>query len=210
MNGEKAELGCRADARRDRICVDGRPLRRADDAVYVMLHKPRGYVTTVSDEKGRRTVMDLLREIPQRIWPVGRLDMDSEGLLLLTNDGSLTERLLHPRHEIEKVYHVWTEGDVPTALPRLRSMTALEGESIRPPRVDVLQKTKRGAVLRVVIHEGKNRQIRRMCAAVSLRDARLKRVQEGGVALGTLPLGAWRYLTEQELALLSEEEKKDP
>ena len=202
INGVLAELGQKADVQYDAICVNGRPLKAADAYIYVMLHKPRGYVTTVSDERGRKTVMDLLRDIPQRIWPVGRLDMDSEGLLLLTNDGALTNHLLHPSHEVSKVYHVWVEGDVRRALPQLRSMAVLDGEPICRPDVQVLKKTERGAVVRMVIHEGKNRQIRRMCASVSLRVMRLKRMQEGDVALGDLPLGKWRFLTEQEVAML--------
>lgn len=202
VNGASAELGQKADAARDAICVNGRPLKAADEYIYVMLHKPRGYVTTVSDERGRKTVMDLLRDIPQRVWPVGRLDMDSEGLLLLTNDGALTNRLLHPSHEIDKVYHVWVEGDAVQNISWLRRMNNLDGETIRCPEVRVLRRTERGAILRIVIHEGKNRQIRRMCAAVSLRVTRLKRVQEGGVALGDLPRGAWRFLTQQEVVAL--------
>ena len=202
VNGEAAQLGQRADPETDVICVDGVPVKTTPKPIYVMLNKPRGYVTTVSDEQGRKTVMDLLRDIPQRVWPVGRLDMDSEGLLLLTNDGALTNRLLHPSHEIDKVYHVWVEGDAVQNISWLRRMNNLDGETIRCPEVRVLRRTERGAILRIVIHEGKNRQIRRMCAAVSLRVTRLKRVQEGGVALGDLPRGAWRFLTQQEVVAL--------
>lgn len=117
VNGVQAELGQKADAETDEICVDGKRLSRSVQFCYLMLHKPRGYVTTVRDEKGRRTVMDLVAEVPERLWPVGRLDMDSEGLLLLTNDGAMTNHLLHPKHEVDKTYHVWVRGSVPSGGP---------------------------------------------------------------------------------------------
>lgn len=202
VNNAVAAVGQKADAERDRICVDGRLLGAREACCYLMLHKPRGYVTTVSDERGRKTVMDLLPENYPRVWPVGRLDMDSEGLLLLTNDGDLTHRLLHPSHEVRKTYHVWVEGDVSSALAPLRAMTDLAGERICPPGVRVLKQTGAGGMLSVVIHEGKNRQVRRMCAAVGLRVTRLKRVGEGRLVLGALPMGQWRPLTEEEVALL--------
>ena len=202
VNGAAAALGQKADAERDQICVDGRPLGAREACCYLMLHKPRGYVTTASDERGRKTVLDLLPENHPRVWPVGRLDMDSEGLLLLTNDGDLTHRLLHPSHEVRKTYHVWVEGDVASALAPLRAMTDLAGERICPPGVRVLKQSGGGGMLSVVIHEGKNRQVRRMCAAVGLRVTRLKRVGEGHLVLGALPMGQWRPLTEEEVTLL--------
>ena len=202
VNGLAALLGQKADAGRDLICVDGKPIREKGALCYIMLHKPRGYVTTVSDEKGRRTVLDLLPKMSERLWPVGRLDMDSEGLLLLTNDGDLTNRLLHPRHEVPKTYEVWVAGNVRKAVPALREMCVLEGEAIARPEVRILRRDPAGGVLSVVIHEGKNRQVRRMCAAVGLQVKRLKRVQEGTVSLGDLPCGAWRYLEEAELEQL--------
>ncbi len=202
VNGTVANLGQRADAQTDLICVDGEPLKEKCEFLYIMLHKPRGYVTTVSDEKGRRTVMGLIRDIPERVWPVGRLDMDSEGLLLLTNDGDLTNHLLHPSHQIDKLYQVWVNGDTTAAIPALRNMTNLDGEAIRKPYVKLLRKNDNGGVLSIIIHEGKNRQIRRMCAAVGLRVSRLKRVRESALSLGDLPIGKWRYLTEEEVALL--------
>ena len=173
-----------------------------------MLHKPRGYVTTVRDEKGRRTVMDLVAEVPERLWPVGRLDMDSEGLLLLTNDGAMTNHLLHPKHEVDKTYQVWVRGSVRPAVRQLRSMKILDGEPIRRPNVHLLEENAWGGVLSVVIHEGKNRQVRRMCAACALEVLRLRRVQEGPVSLGDLPVGKWRPLTDEEVALLRGEEQE--
>ena len=199
VNGRTARLGQKADPDRDRILVDGRPLAPRAEPVYLLLNKPRGYVTTLSDEKGRRTVAELVADCGQRVYPVGRLDLDSEGLLLLTNDGDWAQRLLHPKHEVEKTYHVSVSGPVAGAAERLAAVTDLEGEPIRPARVEVLRQTAGTAVLAVTIHEGKNRQIRRMCAQCGLTVKRLRRVREGTVELGTLPSGKWRYLTEEEL-----------
>ena len=199
VNGRTARLGQKADPDRDRILVDGRPLAPRAEPVYLLLNKPRGYVTTLSDEKGRRTVAELVADCGQRVYPVGRLDLDSEGLLLLTNDGDWAQRLLHPKHEVEKTYHVSVSGPVAGAAERLAAVTDLEGEPIRPARVEVLRQTAGTAVLAVTIHEGKNRQIRRMCAQCGLTVKRLRRVREGTVELGTLPPGKWRYLTEEEL-----------
>ena len=199
VNGRTARLGQKADPDRDRILVDGRPLAPRAKPVYLLLNKPRGYVTTLSDEKGRRTVAELVADCGQRVYPVGRLDLDSEGLLLLTNDGDWAQRLLHPKHEVEKTYHVSVSGPVAGAAERLAAVTDLEGEPIRPARVEVLRQTAGTAVLAVTIHEGKNRQIRRMCAQCGLTVKRLRRGREGTVELGTLPSGKWRYLTEEEL-----------
>ena len=202
VNGVPAVLGQKADAETDRIEVDGRPLQQQGRMVYLMLHKPRGYVTTVSDERGRTTVMDLIRDVPERVWPVGRLDMDSEGLLLLTNDGALTNHLLHPSGEVDKIYHVRVRGDVAPAVGKLRAMDRLDGEPIRRPGVRVLARNEADALLAITIHEGKNRQIRRMCVAAGLSVLRLKRVREGTLSLGSLPSGTWRFLTEAEVLLL--------
>ena len=198
VNGTKARLGDKADLDRDRIEVDGRPVRPGGDRLYLMLNKPRGYVTTLSDEKGRKTVAELVSGCGRRVWPVGRLDLDSEGLLLLTDDGALTHALLHPSHEVEKEYRVWVEGDVDAALPVLRGPMELDGYALRPAQVTPVGE----GVLSVVIHEGRNRQVRRMCAAAGLRVRRLQRVREGELCLGALPVGAWRHLTGEELCLL--------
>lgn len=210
VNGRTAHLGERADPDRDEILVDGTPLDPGGGRTYLMLNKPRGYVTTLSDEKGRRTVADLVSDCGARVWPVGRLDMDSEGLLLLTDDGELTHRLLHPSHEIEKEYLVWVTGDVKRALPILSAPMELDGDMLSPAKV------RRGRVsggvsqLSIVIHQGKNRQVRRMCAQAGLTVLRLKRVREGGLSLDrSLAPGKWRALTGQELLLLSQEGKKE-
>lgn len=203
VNGEKAHLGDRADLDRDRVLVDGRPLKPGGGRTYLMLNKPRGYVTTLSDEKGRKTVAQLVEGCGVRVWPVGRLDMDSEGLLLLTDDGGLTHRLLHPSHEVEKEYLVWVAGNVNKALPILSAPMALDGEVLAPARVRRGRDS--GAVhqLSVTVHQGKNRQVRRMCAQAGLEVLRLKRIREGTLSLDrTLKAGHWRALTgEEQLAL---------
>ena len=199
VNGAAASLGQRADPERDEICVDGRPLEDRAAPVYLMLNKPRGYVTTLSDEKGRRTAAGLVRDCGVRVYPVGRLDLNSEGLLLMTNDGVLAQRMTHPSHEVSKTYHVSVSGMAEGAAERLSAMRDLAGEVIRPAQVSVLRSSGETAELSVTIHEGKNRQVRRMCAACGLTVRRLRRVREHTLELGTLPSGAWRYLTEEEI-----------
>ena len=204
VNGQPAELGQRADPERDDIRVDGKPLAPRAEHVYLLLNKPRGYVTTLADERGRKTVAELVKDCGQRVYPVGRLDLDSEGLLLMTNDGELMQHLLHPSHEVSKTYHVSVYGPVFGAAERLSAVTDLEGEPIRPAQVKALRQTARTAELAVTIHEGKNRQIRRMCAACGLTVKRLCRVREHTLELGDLPSGAWRYLTPDEVLALKE------
>lgn len=198
VNGRPARLGEKADPARDAVALDGIPLRPVERHTYLMLHKPTGYVTTLSDDKGRKTVADLVADCGARVWPVGRLDYDSEGLLLLTDDGDLTNRLTHPRHEIEKEYHVTVTGDVEKALPILRGRLELDGQVLSPARVEILAPQR----LQVVIHQGKNRQVRRMCALAGLEVTRLVRVREGGLLLGSLPRGKWRRLTADEVSCL--------
>lgn len=202
INGRPAVLGQRADPERDDIRVDGTPLNPTPRHVYLMLNKPRGYVTTLSDEQGRPTVAQLVADAGARVYPVGRLDLDSEGLLLMTNDGALTQRLLHPSHEISKTYHVWVYGPVKGAAEKLAAIRDLRGEPIRPAQVRVLRLGEKTAEYAITIHEGKNRQIRRMCARCDLKVKRLRRVQEHTLELGDLPSGQWRYLTEEEVAAL--------
>ena len=202
VNGETAQLGQKADPDRDEILVDGVPLGRPERPVYLMLNKPRGYVTTLSDEQGRPTVAELTAGAGARVYPVGRLDLDSEGLLLLTNDGDLAQRLLHPSHEVNKTYHVQVYGPVAGAAEKLSAIRDLRGEPIRPASVRCLWQGEKTAELEITIHEGKNRQIRRMCARCDLGVKRLRRVREHTLELGDLPPGKWRYLTEQEIAEL--------
>lgn len=155
VNGEKAHLGDRADLDRDRILVDGRPLEPGGGRTYLMLNKPRGCVATLSDEKGRRTVSDLVKRCGVRVWPVGRLDLDSEGLLILTDDGDLTHRLLHPSHEVEKEYLVWVTGNLNKALPILSGPMELDGEAISPARVRRGRDSGSVHQLSITIHQGK-------------------------------------------------------
>lgn len=202
VNGETAELGWKADPEQDEIRVDGKLLSGAEEKVYLLLNKPRGYVTTLSDERGRKNVAELVKACGARVYPVGRLDLDSEGLLLMTNDGDFMQHLLHPSGEINKVYHVSVFGPVSKAAEKLSAITDLDGERIRPAQVQVLKQTAQTAELAITIHEGKNRQIRRMCASCDLTVKRLRRVQEHSLMLGDLPVGQWRYLTEQEISEL--------
>jgi 23S rRNA pseudouridine2605 synthase len=203
VNGEKAHLGDRADLDRDAVLVDGRPLAPGGGRTYLMLNKPRGYVTTLSDEKGRKTVADLVAGSGARVWPVGRLDMDSEGLLLLTDDGALTQRLLHPSHQVEKEYLVWVAGNVQKALPILSAPMELDGEPLAPARVRRGRDSGGVHQLSIVVCQGKNRQVRRMCAQAGLEVLRLKRIREGGLCLDqSLRPGRWRPLTSQELLAL--------
>lgn len=199
VNGAVASLGDRADLETDTVTVDGAPLPGKPGAVYLMLNKPRGYVTTLSDEYGRRTAAELVADCGVRVYPVGRLDRDSEGLLLFTNDGELAQRLLHPRHQVDKVYLVTVRGDIRGAAERLMAITELGGEPIAPAQAAEVARHEGQAVLRVTIHQGKNRQVRRMCAQIGLHVVRLQRVQEDSLLLGDLPAGKWRYLTDQEL-----------
>ncbi len=198
VNGLTANVGDKADLDRDRVEVDGVALSAPAAHTYLMLHKPRGYVTTLSDERGRPTAAQLVADCPARVWPVGRLDMDSEGLLLFTDDGALTHALTHPSHRVEKEYQVRVSGDVERALPILARPMSVEGEVMEADRVE---QTGPGR-LTIVIHQGKNRQVRRMCAAAGLTVRRLKRVREGPLTLGDLQAGRWRTLTNQEISLL--------
>lgn len=206
VNGQVAHLGDKADLDRDRVAVDGVPVHPEGDRTYLMLHKPRGYVTTLSDEQGRKTVADLVSGCGQRVWPVGRLDLDSEGLLLMTDDGELTQRLIHPSHEVEKEYLVWVVGDVKKGLPILSAPMELDGDRLAPAQVKRGRASGGVTQLSVTIHQGKNRQVRRMCAKAGLTVLRLKRIREGKLLLDrTLQPGQWRSLTREELALLREE-----
>ncbi len=204
VNGKPATLGDKADLAVDKIHLDGVILTFQDRKTYVMLNKPKGYVTTLSDEKGRRTVVELLKDMPTRLWPVGRLDMNSEGLLLLTNDGELTQRLLHPSYEVEKEYLTWVQGEIEAALPVLTAPMELDGEAFLPAKVKVIKQDAAGGLLSIVICQGKNRQVRRMCAHAQLKVVRLKRVREGSLYLDkNLKPGQGRELTPTEYAQLS-------
>lgn len=201
-NGYPCALGDTADPDADLILIDGKPLPTRGKRVYIMLHKPRGYVTTLSDERGRRNAAQLVVDCGERVYPVGRLDMDSEGLLLFTNDGDFANAMMHPKHEVDKTYHVTVRGYTDKALEKLRKPVTLDGYTIRTPKADVLSYKGDKTVMEVVIHEGRNRQVRRMCAMAGLTVLRLKRIAEGSLELGNLPRGKWRHLTEDEINCL--------
>ena len=198
VNGAVAVLGQTADIEVDEILLDGKPLPTGSEHIYIMLHKPRGYVTTLSDEKGRKTAADLVKDCGTRVYPVGRLDMDSEGLLLFTNDGEFANALMHPKHEVDKAYLTWVDDYCDESIARLKRPIELDGYRIRAPKVRVVKP----GLLEITIHEGRNRQVRRMCEAAGMHVTRLKRIREGKLRLGDLPLGKWRYLTEEEVRQL--------
>ena len=210
VNGSPATLGMRIRAGIDVVEYNGRPIvPMVDERICIMLNKPRGFVTTMSDEKGRPTVRMLTDGVHARVYPVGRLDMDSDGLLLLTNDGALAEKLTHPRHSIPKIYHVTVKGDVSDEILRtLNSPMTIDGYRLRPTKTRIHEKNERpcvqerSCVLEMTLFEGRNRQIRKMCDTVGLKITRLCRVALGDIKLGSLPEGKWRRLTKDELAYL--------
>ncbi|MCX2726431.1 pseudouridine synthase [Thermomicrobium sp. 4228-Ro] len=195
------ELGTKVDPERQEIRVDGEPVR-PEPLRYIMLHKPVGYITTTVDEYGRRTVLDLV-QVPERVVPVGRLDRDSSGLLLLTNDGDLIYRITHPRYELEKEYEVLVDGFPPPEVEEaLRRGVPVDGRPVQIRRLEAIRTEPEGTVYRVVIHEGRNRIIRRVFERVGYPVLRLHRVRVGPLRLGNLPPGQWRDLTPEELAAL--------
>lgn len=205
VNGHVAEIGMKINPRKDLVTVGKQKLTNVKNRkmVYVMLNKPRGYVTTVSDELGRKTVMDLLPDFGCRIYPVGRLDKDSEGLLLLTNDGSFTNCMTHPSHEYAKVYRVTVRPAVnDDILFNLRNGIEIDVRKTAPCEVTVLTEEENRVVLEFILHEGRNRQIRKMCESQGLEVARLKRISIGPVKLGMLKQGDYRELTEQDVKKL--------
>ena len=200
VNGHVAIVGDTADPELDEILLDGKLLPSTQSFVYIMLNKPRGYVTTLLDEKDRKTVAELVKDCGVRVYPVGRLDMDSEGLLLLTNDGEFANRMMHPSHEVDKTYFVSVQGYADNSLELLCAQIELDGYKIKKPEVALLHREGERAKLSVTIHEGRNRQVRRMCDAAGMSVLRLQRVSEGNLKLGDLTLGKWRYLTKEEIA----------
>lgn len=214
MNGETiTRLGTTADPRHDRILVDGRPLVFPTTPLYFLLHKPVGVVSTLKDPQGRPTVRDLLREVRERVFPVGRLDYDSAGLLLLTSDGELTERLLHPRYQIPRTYHAKITGlPTPKALKALRNGVRLDdGTVTSPATVQVLRSNGRKTWMEVTLREGRNREVRRMCEAVGYRVEKLVRVRFGPLFLDDLRVGAYRPLSQAEIrALQRTTKRRDP
>ena len=209
VNGEAAFLGMRISPDVDVVIYKGaRVLAQSEEKLYILLNKPRGIVTTLSDEKGRPTVLSLISGLGARVYPVGRLDIDSDGLLLLTNDGALTNKLTHPRHKIPKIYNVTVKGEVTEgALTLLSSPLVIDGYKIQPVKVEIIKKEPSQTILKMTLYEGRNRQIRKMCALADLKITRLTRVALGNIALGSLEVGKWRFLTKSETDYLLRESK---
>ena len=206
VNGQViTEMGVQVDETADRVTVDGAPVALEEEKHYIAYYKPIGEVTTVADPEGRATVMDKFRDYPVRLYPVGRLDYDSEGLLLLTNDGDMMQRLLHPSHEVEKVYLAKVSNQVTEEeLRRLRAGVSLDGRMTSPANVRLVRREAFASVVLVSIHEGRNRQVRRMFEAVGHQVVALKRVGFGPIRLLDLPRGQWRRLNEGEVKRLKE------
>src|SRR5664279_4633869 len=194
------ELGSKADPAIDRITVDGKPVRPVTSHLYILLNKPAGYMTTLDDPEGRQLVTDLLPEIKDRVYPVGRLDYNTEGLLLLTNDGDWANHLMHPRHEVEKEYHVRVRGKVhKSQLDQWAGGVDIDERKTASATVRMIKEGEQNDWFSITIHEGRNRQVRRMCEAVSLSVVRLRRVRYGMLTMGTLKPGEFRFLTEAEV-----------
>jgi len=198
------ELGSKADPAVDAITVDNRPVKPVTSHLYILLNKPAGFMTTLDDPEGRHLVTDLLPDIKERVYPVGRLDYNTEGLLLLTNDGEWANKLMHPRHEVEKEYHVRVRGKAhQSQIDQLRNGVLLDDRPTAPATVRLIKDGEQNDWLSIIIHEGRNRQIRRMCEAVSLSVVRLKRVRYGILEMGALKPGQYRMLTEREVRELA-------
>ena len=210
VNGTPAELGMRIDPKADVVEYKGKRItNQNNEKIYLLLNKPRGVVTTLSDEKGRTNVSALVSNVKTRIYPVGRLDMDSDGLLLMTNDGELTNMLTHPRHEIPKIYHVTVKGEIsPLALKKLQEPMEIDGYTILPVKSEIIASDGSSTTLQMTLFEGRNRQIRKMCELCSLKITRLCRVAIGEITLGELEVGKWRYLTQSEVEYLKKSSKK--
>lgn len=207
VNGNIASIGDTIEPGVDKVEFDGKIIiPMTEENVCIMLNKPRGYVTTMSDERGRKNVSELVCDLGMRVYPIGRLDMDSDGLLLLTNNGDLANMLTHPRHEIPKIYRVSVRG-IPTneQLKLLGSEMKIDGYKILPVKVELISRARtsdESSVLQMTLYEGRNRQIRKMCDIAGLKIRRLARVAIGKLALGALPSGKWRRLTKKEIDYL--------
>ncbi len=205
VNGEVATAGQRIIPGVDSVTYLGKPIEmpKFKKNIYVMLNKPRGYLTTMSDDRGRATVAELVSDVGARVYPVGRLDMDSEGLLLLTNDGELALKLTHPRHEIPKIYHVKVAGKVAyDTLKKLNAPMEIDGYKLLPVKTELISVKSDHSVLKMTLFEGRNRQIRKMCESVELEVLKLKRIAIGNITLGELAPGKWRYLSSAQVEYL--------
>lgn len=202
VNGKVASLGDKVDPKKDTVTVSGKKVIAVKQKYYIMLNKPRGYVTTMSDELGRKCVEELVSDVGATVYPVGRLDRDSEGLLLLTNDGAFANAVMHPRKHVPKTYRVTLRSDVSKEqVEKLENGVDIEhdGRETLPAEVRILEKSAERSVLEITIYEGRNRQIRKMCENVGLEVIRLKRNAVGSIKLGMLKVGKWRELTDDEV-----------
>ena len=200
VNGRKAKVGYSVDPVHDLVTVKGKKVVREKSLRYILLHKPRGFVTTTDDELGRKCVLDLLKDIPERVYPVGRLDRNSEGALLLTNDGEFANAMMHPSRRISKTYRVTVRPPVTESMiDAFSTGIEIDGRMTAPAEARIVTKEENRVVLEIVLYEGRNREIRKMCESLGLEVARLKRTAIGSLKLGMLPQGQWRDLTEQEI-----------
>ncbi len=203
VNGRPAKLGDSADPQKDQIALDGQRLRLEGEKLYLALHKPRGFVTTMEDERGRRCVAQLVADVPGRVYPVGRLDKDSEGLLIMTNDGAFANAVAHPKSHVAKTYRVTLRPGVnEEQLVQISTGILIDGKMTAPAKARVLEQQQGRAVVEIVLYEGRNREIRKMCDALGLEVARLKRTAVGPVRLAMLPQGRWRELSKEEVKAL--------
>lgn len=210
VNGAVAKIGDKVDPKKDKVSVKGKPIESRGNDVYIMLHKPRGFITTMSDEMDRKCVAELVKDIPERIYPVGRLDRESEGLLLLTNDGEFANAMTHPSLHIPKTYRVTIRPSISEdQLTQIAVGIVIDGRKTAPARVNVISQEAGRVVLEIVLYEGRNRQIRKMCEQLGLEVARLKRVAIGQLKLGMLQQGKWRALTSEEVRKLTAGAKAD-
>lgn len=197
------ELGTKVNPQKDTVLYRGKQVTIENKMVYIMLHKPEGFVTTVKDQFQRATVMDLVKGVSERIFPVGRLDYDTSGLLLLTNDGDLTFRLTHPKHDVEKVYEAKLFGEPTTTdIAKFKRGVIIDGRKTKPAKMEILQKGEKYCMVRISIIEGRNRQVRKMCEEIKHPVAQLKRIATGQLELGDLPKGKYRHLTDNEVKYL--------
>jgi 23S rRNA pseudouridine2605 synthase len=200
VNNRTAKIGDSVDPKKDTVTVSGKRVNKAKNLYYILLNKPRGYVTTTDDDLGRKCVTELVSDIKARIYPVGRLDRVSEGALLLTNDGNFANAMMHPSHHVPKTYRVTVRSEImKSQAEKIASGIELDGRMTAPAEVNIIDKAEGRSVVEIVLYEGRNRQIRRMCEAIGLEVSRLKRTAIGNVRLGTLPVGKYRELTEKEV-----------
>ncbi len=200
VNNRTAKIGDSVDPKKDTVTVSGKRVNKAKNLYYILLNKPRGYVTTTDDDLGRKCVTELVSDIKARIYPVGRLDRVSEGALLLTNDGKFANAMMHPSHHVPKTYRVTVRSEImKSQAEKIASGIELDGRMTAPAEGNIIDKAEGRSVVEIVLYEGRNRQIRRMCEAIGLEVSRLKRTAIGNVRLGTLPVGKYRELTEKEV-----------